>query len=142
MQVHVFLCETPDLFDPTHCTSIDEFKVKPKEIHMLFTDLVQVQLRSISDGNGPPTRFEAVRPCLRRCFNIKLKHPDMELVVGTQVSMSMLLKLDFIEFEEITMTRELWTAILKGNLKRPSTAETSTQTASPSKRWSYITAVN
>jgi len=109
---------------------------------MLFTDLVQVQLRSISDGNGPPTRFEAVRPCLRRCFNIKLKHPDMELMVGTQVSMSMLLKLDFIEFEEITMTRELWTAILKGNLKRPSTAETSTQTASPSKKWSYITAVN
>jgi len=71
---------------------------------MLFTDLVQVQLRSISDGNGPPTRFEAVRPCLRRCFNIKLKHPDMELVVGTQVSVSMLLKLGFIEFEEITLT--------------------------------------
>ena len=66
----------------------------------------------------------------------------MELVVGTQVSMSMLLKLDFIEFEEITMTRELWTAILKGNLKRPSTAETSTQTASPSKRPSSLSAVN
>ena len=101
---------------------------------MLFTDLVQ--LRPISDDNGSPTRFEAMRPCVRRCFNIKLKHPDMELVVGTQVSVSMLLKLGFIEFEEISLTRELWMAILKGNLKR--TAETSTQTASPSKRPSSL----
>ena len=73
---------------------------------MLFTDLVQ--LRPISDDNGSPTRFEALRPCVRQCFNIKLKHPDMELVVGTQVSVSMLLKLGFIEFEEISLTLELW----------------------------------
>jgi len=48
----------------------------------------------------------------------------MELVVGTQVSVSMLLRLGFLEFEEITVTREVWVDILKGNPKRKITTTT------------------
>lgn len=50
----------------------------------------------------------------------------MELVVGTQVSVSMLLRLGFLEFEEIHVTREVWVDILKGNPKRKITTTTTT----------------
>jgi len=55
----------------------------------------------------------------------------MELVVGAKVSVSMLLKLGFIEFEEFTLTRELWAKVLKGDLKRKTTTEMSSQTPAP-----------
>jgi len=125
----VFLSEGPDLTDITQCTSIGEFKVKPKKIYMLFTDLVQLEIKSVPHAPctavaNKPLRFEAVRPYVRRCFHVKLRHADMELVVGTQVSVSMLLRLGFLEFEEITVTREVWVDILKGNPKRKITTTT------------------
>ena len=125
----MFLSEGLDLTDITQCTSIGEFKVKPKKIYMLFTDLVQLEIKSVPHAPctavaNKPLRFEAVRPYVRRCFHVKLRHADMELVVGTQVSVSMLLRLGFLEFEEITVTREVWVDILKGNPKRKITTTT------------------
>jgi len=145
--VHVFLSEGPDLTDITRCTSIGEFKVKPKKIYMLFTDLVQGVLKPVPHAPGSaankPLRFEAVRPCVRRCFHVKLRHADMELVVGTQVSVSMLLRLGFLEFEEIHVTREVWVDILKSNppkRKITTTAEKSTE-PTPSKQSRTTTVV-
>jgi hypothetical protein len=128
--VNVFLNEGPDSTDMTQCTNLDEFNIKPKEVHMLFTDLTQLGLKRVSSPDQP-VRFDAVRPCARRCFNVKLKHPDMELVVGAKVSVSMLLKLGFIEFEEFTLTRELWAKVLKDDLKRKTITEMSSQTPPP-----------
>lgn len=145
----MFLSEGPDLTDITRCTSIGEFKVKPNKIYMLFTDLVQLGLKPVPHAPGSaankPLRFEAVRPCVRRCFHVKLRHADMELVVGTQVSVSMLLRLGFLEFEEIHVTREVWVDILKSNppkrkITTTTTAEKSTE-PTPSKQSRTTTVV-
>jgi len=121
--------------------------VKPNKIYMLFTDLVQLGLKPVPHAPGSaankPLRFEAVRPCVRRCFHVKLRHADMELVVGTQVSVSMLLRLGFLEFEEIHVTREVWVDILKSNppkRKITTTAEKSTE-PTPSKQSRTTTVV-
>ena len=146
----MFLSEGPDLTDITQCTSIGEFKVKPKKIYMLFTDLVQLEIKSVPHAPctavaNKPLRFEAVRPYVRRCFHVKLRHADMELVVGTQVSVSMLLRLGFLEFEEIHVTREVWVDILKSNppkrkITTTTTAEKSTE-PTPSKQSRTTTVV-
>ena len=121
--------------DTAQCTSTVEFIVKPREKHMLFTDLVLAEIRANSAG-GPHVYFETVRPCHRRCFNIYLQRGDVELMVTAKTTLSLLMKLGFLKIEEFTVTRDLWAEMLNVRLDKIK-KEISTQTDDeppPSKR--------
>jgi len=128
--------------DTAQCTSTVEFIVKPREKHMLFTDLVLAEIRANSAG-GPHVYFETVRPCHRRCFNIYLQRGDVELMVTAKATLSLLMKLGFLKIEEFTVTRDLWAEMLNVRLdKMKKEISTQTDEPPPSKRTRTVMSID